>query len=258
MAKSRLTPNQDFMKKKVSGHRTVKGRSGDRVYKCVFFDLDHTLWDYACNARETLLELHTAHHLADRGIAFELFNEHFHRINFELWAQYDRGEIDKSVIRDQRFTKVLAAFNVQDKQLSELLSSEYLHGCPKKSNLMPYAKEILAYLSKQYALTLVTNGFEEIQTVKLSSGDITHYFDHVITSQNAGFKKPAREIFDYALAINKLQSHEAIMIGDNLITDIGGARNASIATVFYNPDATPHNEQVDHEIRCLSELQHIL
>lgn len=246
------------MKKNESVRRELTGSSEGRAYKCVFFDLDHTLWDYACNAREMLLELHTAHNLLERGIGFELFNEHFHRINFDLWARYDRGEIDKSVIRDERFTLVLAEFKVRDEKLSAALSHEYLHGCPKKSNLIPYAKEILAYLSKQYALTVVTNGFEEIQAVKLLSGDITHYFDHVITSQKAGYKKPAREIFDYALAVNNLQCHEAIMIGDNLITDIGGARNASIDTVFYNPEAVPHSEQVNHEIRCLSELQNIL
>lgn len=227
-------------------------------YKCIFFDLDHTLWDYACNSREMLLELHTEYDLQARGISFALFNDYFNTINLDLWARYDRGEIDKSVIRDQRFTQVLARFNVRDEKLSAALSHEYLHGCPKKTNLIPHAREILAYLSQQYSMTVVTNGFEEIQAVKLLSGDITHYFDHVVTSQNAGYKKPARGIFDYALSVNNLHCHEAIMIGDNLLTDIAGARNASIDTVFYNPEAVVHNENVNHEIRCLSELQNIL
>lgn len=235
-----------------------KQKKDARGYKCVLFDLDHTLWDYECNAREMLLELHSTHALAEKGIAFEDFHRLFKSINLELWDLYDRGLIDNEVIRSQRFTRVLAGFGLVDDRLSAVLSYEYLYGCPKKCNLMPHAKEVLEYLSKNYMLTVVTNGFEEIQHVKLSSGDITHYFDHVITSQKAGYKKPSRQIFDYALSVNNLACHEAIMIGDNLVTDIGGARNASIDTVFYNPAAVAHTAEVSHEIRCLSELQTIL
>ena len=234
------------------------GKIKSRDYKCIFFDLDHTLWDYECNARETLRELHTHHNLAERGIGFDDFHRHFTTINFHLWELYDSGKIDNTVIREQRFQKVLAEFYVEDQTLSDALSYEYFHGCPKKSTLVPYAKEVLEYLAGHYSLTVVTNGFEEIQSVKLLSGNITHYFNHVITSQKAGHKKPAREIFDYALSMNNLKCHEVIMIGDNLITDIGGARNACIDTVFYNPAAVAHNEEVSHEIRCLSELQNIL
>lgn len=235
-----------------------KQNGGARDYKCVFFDLDHTLWDYECNAREMLLELHASHDLSEKGISFEDFHRLFRSVNLELWDLYDRGLIDNEVIRTQRFTKVLAGFGLVDNKLSATLSYEYLYGCPKKRNLVPHAIPVLDYLSKIYRLTVVTNGFEEIQNVKLSSGNITHYFDHVITSQKAGHKKPAREIFDYALSVNNLACHDVIMIGDNLVTDIGGARNACIDTVFYNPGALEHTAEVSHEIRCLSELQTIL
>lgn len=230
----------------------------DREYKSIFFDLDHTLWDYEGNAREMLLELHTAHRLADREIPFEEFHQHFKVINVELWDLYDRGLIGNEVIRKQRFQKVLAKFGVVDEKLNAILSDEYLHGCPKKCNLVPYAHDVLSYLSRHYRLTVVTNGFEEIQHIKLLSGKITHYFDHVITSQKAGFKKPAREIFDYALAVNGLACHEVAMVGDNLVTDIGGARNACIDSIFYNPTAMEHSTEVDREIKCLSELRGIL
>jgi putative hydrolase of the HAD superfamily len=236
----------------------AQNKTPARPYKCIFFDLDHTLWDYECNARETLLDLHTSYNLLQRGIDFEDFHKHFKTINFQLWEQYDRGLIDNEVIRNERFKQVLERFRVREEKLSDALSHEYLYGCPKKGNLVPFAREILEYLSAHYKLTIVTNGFEEIQPVKLLSGNIDHYFDHVITSQKAGYKKPAREIFDYALSVNNLQCHEVIMIGDNLITDIGGARNACIDTIFYNPEAIRHTEKVKHEIRSLSQLQNIL
>ena len=229
----------------------------DREYKSIFFDLDHTLWDYEGNAREMLLELHTEYQLAERDIPFEDFHQHFKTINVQLWDLYDRGLIDNEVIRTQRFQKVLGKFNVVDDKLNATLSHEYLHGCPKKCNLVPFAQDVLTYLSKNYRLTVVTNGFEEIQHVKLMSGNITHYFDHVVTSQKAGYKKPAREIFDYALAINGLACHEVAMVGDNLVTDMGGAKNACIHAIFYNPEALVHSAEVDHEIKCLSELRNI-
>lgn len=241
-----------------NGLKTAGKIAQSRPYKCIFFDLDHTLWDYECNAREMLQDLYASHNLADRNIAFEDFHRQFKQINFELWDLYDRGLINNDVIRTQRFRRVLSHFGVEDEMLNADLSHEYLYGCPKKKNLVPYAKEVLEYLSGHYSLTVVTNGFEEIQAVKLLSGNITHYFDHIITSQKAGHKKPAREIFEYALSVNKLQCNEVIMIGDNLVTDIGGARNACIDTVFYNPDAVVHAEEVSHEIRCLSELQELL
>lgn len=229
-----------------------------RHYKSIFFDLDHTLWDYEGNAREMLLELHTEYKLAEREIPFGEFHQHFKVINVELWDLYDRGLIDNEVIRTQRFLKVLARFNVADEKLNATLSHEYLHGCPKKCNLVPYAESVLSYLSENYRLTVVTNGFEEIQHVKLMSGNITHYFDHVVTSQKAGCKKPARGIFDYALAVNGLGCREVVMVGDNLVTDMGGARSACIDTIFYNPAALVHSAEVDHEINCLSELRNIL
>jgi YjjG family noncanonical pyrimidine nucleotidase len=233
-------------------------RDSGRSYKCVFFDLDHTLWDYECNSRETLRELYEEFNLERRGIPLDGFRDLFKQVNFELWEAYDRGLITNDVIRTQRFRRVLAHFGVEDETLNQNLAHEFFHGCPKKATLVPHAKEILEYLSENYMLTVITNGFEEIQAVKLRSGDITHYFDHVITSQKAGHRKPSREIFEYALSVNKLECHEAIMIGDNLITDIGGARNACIDAVFYNPASVEHGEQVDHEIRCLSELRNIL
>src|SRR5205085_12498325 len=97
-----------------------------------------------------------------------------------------------------------------------------------------------------------------IQNTKLTSGNLHRYFDHIITSQKAGHRKPAKEIFEYALRMNGAQHYEAIMVGDNLLTDIAGARNASIDSVLYNPEKSSHDAEVHYEIRNLNELQQIL
>ncbi len=230
-----------------------------RRYKCIFFDLDHTLWDYETNSCDTLRELYHAYNLFERGVhTVESFQQQFRIVNSSLWELYDRGMINSETIRRDRFRRILGHFMACDDKLCEELSIEYLHACPKKANLLPHALETLDYLSDHYIMTVVTNGFDEIQKVKLASGNLNGYFDHVVTSQKAGHKKPAREIFEYAMKANDVTAGETVMIGDNLLTDIAGAQNASIDPVFFNPEEISHNVEVRHEIKCLSELRNIL
>jgi len=229
------------------------------AYANVFFDLDHTLWDYESNSAETLLELYAGYDLLSKGISSTSeFLQQFRKVNFELWALYDAGSIESSVIREERFQQILKHFSVTDKKLTDDLSHDYLAMCPRKANLMPHALEVLDYLSARYKLSVITNGFEEIQHVKLTSSKILKYFDHIITSQKAGHRKPSREIFECALRHNDIQCHQAIMIGDNLVADVGGARSASIDNVFYNYEKIVHSQSPDFEIKCLRELQLIL
>jgi len=233
--------------------------SSRQTYQCIFFDLDHTLWDYEANSNETLQELYNHYALKEKGVtSVEEFLDRFKVVNTQLWDLYDNGKIESHIIREQRFKQILTPFSAYEEKLSEDLSRDYLEACPKKSALMPFATEILDYLKDKYKLTLITNGFEEIQHTKLAAGKIGHYFNHIITSQKAGHKKPAREIFDFALQCNAIENHQAVMIGDNPITDMGGAINASIDTIFFNPEKTAHQAPVKHEISCLSELRQIL
>jgi YjjG family noncanonical pyrimidine nucleotidase len=230
-----------------------------KKYKCIFFDLDHTLWDYETNSRETLSELYFSYDLHNKGVFnLETFQQQFKEVNTDLWDLFDRGIITSEVIRKERFKRILGYFHAYDAKLCEDLSTDYLYNCPKKGNLMPHAVDVLEYLAGHYALTLVTNGFEEIQNVKLTAGNLHRFFNHIITSQKAGHRKPSREIFDYAMNANAIKCCDAVMIGDNLVTDIGGARNASIDTIFFNPEKINHSSEVSHEISCLSELPRIL
>lgn len=224
-------------------------------YSIIFFDLDHTLWDYETNSRETLYELYNHYQLQEKGIdAFIRFQEKFEEVNKQLWHLYDHGKITSEVIREARFKKILQPFGISDDDLSHKLSEDYLAECPKKGNLMPYAIETLEYLAGRYALTVITNGFEDVQRVKISSSGIGAYFDHVITSQRAGHKKPAPEIFHFALALHEATADDTVMIGDNVQTDIAGAKNASIDTVLFNPGGVEHEAEVNHEIQSLKEL----
>lgn len=228
-------------------------------YQCIFFDLDHTLWDYETNSKETLQELFTAYSLTEKGVHnFESFHREFRRVNAELWVLYDAGKIGSEVIRAERFKQILEVFKAFNEKLCTEISHEYLYTCPKKGNLMPNAISTLDYLSGKYKLSIITNGFEEIQNTKLTSGNLHKYFDYVVTSQHAGFKKPSREIFDYTLMKNSIGCGQAVMIGDNLVTDIGGARQASIDSVFFNHEQIRHDSEIHVEINNLSELCELL
>jgi HAD superfamily (subfamily IA) hydrolase, TIGR02254 len=228
-------------------------------YRAIFFDLDHTLWDYETNSGQALVELYEHHKLAERSTGgVSAFLNAFNEVNKRLWILYDQGLIHRDVIRLERFKEVLEKINVPDYQLSLQLSDEYLQISPRKPALMPHAKEVLNYLYEKYPLIIITNGFVDIQATKLSSSGIKHYFKSVVTSEEAKHKKPSKEIFEYALREHELSASEVVMVGDNLITDIQGAKNASIDTVFYNPHQEKHDHEVNYEIKSLKELLELL
>lgn len=226
-----------------------------KSYSTLFFDLDHTLWDYEANSRDTLQEIYDSNNLSARGVErFDEFHKHFKTVNDHLWNLYDHGHITGDIIRTERFKQILEKFNAYEEAISIKLSGEYMDISPRMNKLMPNAIETLEYLSTRYNLSLITNGFEDVQRIKLECANLTNYFDHIITSQKAGFKKPAKEIFHFALTTNGIPVQEAIMIGDNLSTDIAGAKNACMDIIFYNPDKIKHEAEVNHEIHDLNEL----
>src|SRR4051812_47239853 len=187
-----------------------------KSYKCILFDLDHTLWDYETNSEVTLRALFSQFGLQQRGItSFKFFFETFTRVNTGLWDLHDRGLIGQDVIRLQRFNKVFTEAGLEDYRLSLEFSEEYLRELPKQSNLLPFAKDTLEYLAAKYPMVIVTNGFDEIQGTKLNSGGIRHHFSNIVTSQRAGNKKPSRQIFDFALNEIGHMCADSIMIGDN-------------------------------------------
>lgn len=228
-------------------------------YRSILFDLDHTLWDYETNSSETLTELFHHHKLSDVGVpSVYHFLETFVQINTNLWTQYDLGQIHRDVIRYERFHKILLAYGIDKYDFALSLSDEYISLSPKKGGLMPNAMEVLDYLYTRYPMTIVTNGFDEIQSIKMESSGITSYFKNVVTSARAGYKKPAKEIFEFAMSESGFDTDSTLMIGDNLLTDIGGARNARLDTVYFNPNKIPHQEKTEYEIHDLKELLNIL
>ncbi|MBL7889077.1 MAG: YjjG family noncanonical pyrimidine nucleotidase [Bacteroidia bacterium] len=229
------------------------------MYQHIFFDLDRTLWDFETNSHETLIELIDKYKLVEKGISSPItFINEYYTINDTLWEEYRQGKIDKEHLRFERFKRALDKYEIFDRKLIEDFGNDYVYLSPLKTNLLPHTEEILDYLKSKYVLHIITNGFEEVQHIKLKNSGIDHYFSEIITSERAGYKKPDKRIFDFSVSIADTQVEKSIMIGDSLDADILGAKNAGMHQIFFNPNEEDHSEEITHEISSLKELRDLL
>jgi putative hydrolase of the HAD superfamily len=226
-------------------------------YKHLFFDLDHTLWDFETNSKLTWQQLFLQHGLHEKLTPdFDAFYDRYSYHNKKLWDRYHHGFIKQDELRWKRMWLTFLDFKVGDDKLAKQLSNEYLVILPTQKVLFPYAVEVIEYLvAKGYQLHLITNGFEEIQWGKLRSSQIDHYFKEVITSEKAMSLKPNKAIFEYALKLTGASIVNSIMIGDNLDADIKGAMEAGLDTVFVNHIQEPTELKPTYTIYHLQELE---
>lgn len=229
-----------------------------RKYRHLFFDLDNTLWDFEASSAAAFSLLFEHFGLKGRGLSLSDFSHKYHQVNDALWALYREGRIEKEVLRSLRFRQTLEAFGIDEAGLDEKMSEFYLHHAPRIVKLEPGATEILEYLAGKYELHLITNGFAEVQYTKLNEGRLGHFFKHIITSEEAGVKKPDPAIFRLALLRSGAQAHESLMVGDDAEVDIEGARNCGMDQVFYNPKKTKTSIVPTYEIERLTDLKEIL
>ncbi len=226
-------------------------------YKHLFFDLDHTLWDFDANARETLFEMYKIFELDKIIIApFEDFYRKYLYHNEILWDRYHKGLLSSEELKWKRMWRTLLDFKIGDELLAKSLSEKFLEILPTKKILFPYTIEILNYLKdKKYILHLITNGFEKTQWSKLNNSGLGHYFTHIITSEASNSLKPKKEIFDFAMNKAKADLAESIMIGDNLEVDIQGAINAGMDSVYVNHIDITVNLMPTYTVYHLRELE---
>ena len=230
-----------------------------KTYKHIFFDLDHTLWDFERNAEETKREMFETFKLKERGIPdYETFREMYIGINRALWAMYRDNIIEKDELNFRRFYDTICLLGINDRGLGEDMASGFIEGISSKTYLFPHAKELLEYLYPKYPLHIITNGFEEVQFAKLKNSGMDRFFTSVITSEEAESKKPDPEIFLYALRKTSASAEESIMVGDDLDVDIAGARQMGIDQLYVNHERKIHSELVTLEVFSLEEIVGLL
>lgn len=229
-----------------------------KLYKHIFFDLDETLWDFKTNSHDTISEVFEMHRLGELGLPFDQFYHRYCVHNNYYWELFRKGQIRREELRLIRFSKTLKEFNVPDEELAKGLSESYLRILPTKTKLHHGAIEILKYLSHKYSLHIITNGFEEVQFMKMRYAGITGYFKYVITSEMAGSQKPERAIFKYAFDKTNATAFDSIFIGDSIEADIQGAKAVGMDHILFNPERMTHHQQVMYEVTALEDLKRLL
>lgn len=223
--------------------------------KHLFFDLDHTLWDFDKNSG-------FAFDAIFKNQGFDISLQEFLNIyiprNQHYWKLYQVNQISHQDLRYYRLKDVFDALNFEvSDEIIHQLSDDYIKYLPEYNHLFDGAIELLDYLKPNYQLHIITNGFSEVQDKKLHNSNIGHYFETITNSELAGQKKPNPIIFDYALGIAKASKEESIMIGDSFEADILGALDFGIDAIFFNENKTEIKHDV-YQVNHLLELKNIL
>ena len=218
------------------------------MVKDVFFDLDHTLWDFDKNS---MLAFKRVFKKFKINIEFDAFLKIYEPINLEYWKKYREDKVSKENLRRGRLIDSFNFFDlIYTTEKIDKIADAYIQELPNDNHLFEGALEILDYLTLKYKLHIITNGFEEVQYKKLKNSGIVHFFSTVTTSEEVGVKKPNSKVFLTALKKANSIPEESVMIGDSLEADILGANNIGMQTIFYNY----RNESISKEIKSIDSL----
>lgn len=227
--------------------------------KHIFFDLDRTLWDFDANSRLELEHLWMDNKLYQRGITLpDQFIKVYEKINSKCWAQYQTSQITKTELRSKRFIDTLSYFGISDNLLGEKMGLAYIENSPKRTVLVNGAIELLTYLKEKYTLHIITNGFKEVQFIKLNNCGLSPFFKEIITSEEVGELKPHYRVFEYSLEKAKAIKEESIYIGDDYKADVEGAFNFGMPVIYYNPKKEQHQLSIFGEVSELNKIKNIL
>lgn len=225
-------------------------------FKHIFFDLDHTLWDFEKNSNLTFKQLFSTHKIE---LELENFLAVYSPINFDYWKRYREERVCKEDLRYGRLRDTFDALNfvISDKLIHQL-SIDYIDVLPNNNFLFDGVFELLDYLQPKYKLHIITNGFKEVQSLKLEKSGIIKYFDEIITSESVGVKKPNPKVFNYALNKARATAANSVMVGDNLEADIKGALNCGITSIHFNLDDENFEQKKYISVSSLLEIKQYL
>jgi putative hydrolase of the HAD superfamily len=217
----------------------------------LFFDLDDTLWDFEKNSSFVLKDLFREFELADKlKTDFDAFYTKYKVVNQDLWKQYYQKQIDKNYLRNHRFNQTFKLFAYDNYDENLLLTEEYLYRSPQGTALKEGCIETLDYLKQQYTLHIITNGFKEVQGIKLDGCGLRPYFSNIIVSEEHELTKPDEKIFRLAESFANTSQQHCVMIGDNYESDIAGALNAGWDAIYFS-----EKNEMNFEGNLITRLQ---
>ena len=222
--------------------------------KHIFFDLDRTLWDFDENSKEALKQIIVHYQLNLVFGSFDRFYRAYEKHNSRLWGEYGKGNLQKDILRFERFNATLKQFGKDDVSLAKKMGEMYVEISPRQTRQFPNTKEVLEELKEMgYHLHIITNGFEEVQYIKLENCGLREYFDVIVCSEAVGKNKPALAIFNFALEQANCIAENAMMIGDDYIADVSGGLKAGLQAILFDPHLRS-TENYEFTIQNLNEL----
>lgn len=229
-------------------------------YQHIFFDLDNTLWDFDKSSLLAFDKIYEIFKLINYGIPSA---KEFHTIYFDhnnrLWELYRQGKIDKNFLKIERFKLPLKDYGIEDEKLASEMGERYTELAATTVALVPNTMEILNYLKdKGYKTYIITNGFLEVQTIKMQASGLDKMIDISFVSEEIGFKKPDHRIFQHAMKEVGASTENSVMVGDDLKVDIIPAKEIGMKHIYFNRKDITHNEILDDEISDLLEIKNIL
>ena len=229
-----------------------------KKYEHIFFDLDRTLWHFDENSKKVLTDIYNRFDLIKGIESANEFISKYEEINEDLWSLYRKNELSKDELRWKRFGDTLSHFRMENDSMANEMADYYVYHSPRQTVLFPETIKVLDYLQSKYKLHIITNGFEEVQYIKLEESGLTKYFDVVILSEKVGVKKPHPYIFKKAFSESGANAANSVMIGDDWYADIYGAERVKMDAIYFNYKKLEHNNKVSCEISCLTELYELL
>jgi len=238
-----------------------------KQYKAIFLDWDDTIGDWTTAEHKALQEIYTTYRLNRLYSTFEDYLHAYKPYNLELWGMYGRGEVTKERLHLQRFLRPLLAndangeddANDETVKLAHEIGAEFLRLTNKYFCLMPEAERVVKYLAGRSPLTIISNGFKEVQYYKFEHSGLAKYLTHTLISEEVGINKPQPEIFRIALERNGITADEALMIGDSYSSDIAGAKAAGIDQMWIKGDGIPvTGETATYIVPKLIDVMNIL
>jgi len=223
----------------------------------IFFDLDHTLWDFETNSKLAFEKLLLQHSLP---VDIDDFIKIYEPVNHRYWEEYAKGLKTKNEVKYNRLIDTFKLLNMEvSESMIQVLAEGYLDFLKKENTLMEGTIEILDYLKNKYKLHILTNGFTEVQTEKMENSGIAGYFDFLITSEETGKLKPHPDVFKYALQTAGTYAHKSYMIGDNFQSDVLGARNVGMHAIHFDPlGKNDVDFKIIPKVKKLIEIKEIL
>jgi putative hydrolase of the HAD superfamily len=227
-----------------------------KQYKHIFWDLDHTLWDFEKNSVAALSQVYIQFELVDKGISdFDEFSIRYHAHNDKYWERFRKGFITREVMRWKRMYATMMDYKIVNEKLASEMGEAYLEYLPLQTNVFENAIEILDYCAqKGIQQHIITNGFEGTQIQKMTNSNMLHFFDAIVTSEKAMSLKPHAPIYEFAFAKTGATNQDSIMIGDAIDVDVLGAMNVGMDAVWFNPNGLVSEQERTYEVKEMKEL----